>query len=274
MEKDSLNLLILTSSHRKNGNTASTVSLLKEDLRRLSQSQGENTSHTPQVHSEIVFLAHENIRTCRGCRICFDKGEEHCPLRDELLPLKKKIDAADLLILASPVYVEDINGVMKNWIDRMSFICHRPEYSGKGAYVLSTSAIGSTSHTLRTMSTALRAWGFTVFGSATFVTGALMKKEEITQYHGNRISRIAEQILRDYNRKKHKKPSFFSFLIFKVQQLYYKKHEEEGSLDHSYWKNHGWTEKGVTYYTAHRANPLKVAAARLVGSFVSRFVLK
>lgn len=271
MGKAPLNILIVTSSHRKNGNTASTVSLLEEDLRRLSQSQGENT---PRIHSETVFLAHEDIRTCRGCRICFDKGEEHCPLRDGLLLLKEKIDAADLLILASPVYVEDINGVMKNWIDRMSFICHRPEYAGKGAYVLSTSAIGSTSHTLRTMSTALRAWGFTVFGSATFVTGALMKKEEIQQNYGSGIFRIAAKILKDYNRKKHNKPSFLSLLIFKVQQLYYKKHEEEESLNSTYWIENGWTERGVTYYKQHRANPLKVVAARLVGSFVFRFVLK
>ena len=271
MGKDPLNLLILTSSHRKKGNTASTVSLLEEDLHRLSQSWGENT---PEPHSEIVFLAHEDIRTCRGCRICFDKGEEHCPLRDGLLPLKKKIDTSDLLILASPVYVEDINGIMKNWIDRMSFICHRPEYAGKGAYVISTSAIGSTSHTLRTMSTALRAWGFTVFGSTSFVTGALMKREEIGQHYGPVISRIAEKILRDFQRGKQKNPSFLSLLIFKVQQNYYKKHEAEGSLDYTYWKDHGWTDKGATYYAQHRANPLKVAAARLLGRFVSKFVLK
>jgi multimeric flavodoxin WrbA len=33
---------------------------------------------------------------------------------------------AEAYVFASPVYVEDINGVMKNWIDRMAFNSHRP----------------------------------------------------------------------------------------------------------------------------------------------------
>jgi hypothetical protein len=56
-------------------------------------------------------LAEMDIRTCRGCRICFDKGEESCPLKDDLLAIRRRIEAAELLVLGSPVYVEDGNGV-------------------------------------------------------------------------------------------------------------------------------------------------------------------
>lgn len=60
-------------------------------------------------------MAYSDIQFCRGCRIYFDKGEELCPIKNGLLNIRDKINSADGIILASPVYVEDINGIMKNW---------------------------------------------------------------------------------------------------------------------------------------------------------------
>lgn len=66
----------------------------------------------------------ENVRTKQT--VAYALGEDHCPLRDDVSEIKKKIDDADIIILASPVYVEDVSGLLKNWIDRMAFVCHRP----------------------------------------------------------------------------------------------------------------------------------------------------
>jgi len=149
-----MKILSFISSYRKNGNTANIVQLLEDTI--------ESISKQMNIHAdfETVFLGHQNILTCKGCRICFDKGERNYPLNDDLLLIKERIDSADFVILASPVYVEDVNGIMKNWIDRMAFVCHRPEFFGKSAYILSTSGVGSTKHSLMTMNTALRTWGF------------------------------------------------------------------------------------------------------------------
>lgn len=43
---------------------------------------------------------------CLVCRRCFDVGEGFCPLKDELLSIREKLNKADGVILASPVYVE------------------------------------------------------------------------------------------------------------------------------------------------------------------------
>jgi multimeric flavodoxin WrbA len=147
-----MKVMTLISSYRKNGNTERLCSLIEEELQSIAEFQHET------LEIERVRLGHTELKTCLGCRVCFDKGEELCPLKDELLLIRKKLDEADGIILASPVYVEDVNGIMKNWIDRMAFNCHRPAFAGKTAVIVSTSGNASTKHALRTMRNALTRW--------------------------------------------------------------------------------------------------------------------
>ncbi|MBD3244242.1 MAG: hypothetical protein GF331_26860, partial [Chitinivibrionales bacterium] len=207
-----MNIVLLTSSFRRDGNTARLAGLLRDTVASLAADRDMSVSF------ETVHLAHEHIGMCRGCRVCFDRGEEHCPLRDAVLPIRDKLDAADGVVLASPVYVEDVNGVMKNWIDRMAFVCHRPAHFGKWAYVLSTTGVSATRHTLVTMSTALRTWGFSVVGQRAFVCGGSMSADEMNRRYGRDMERIAERVLRGARSGRQRAPSFYSLVVFRVQQ--------------------------------------------------------
>jgi multimeric flavodoxin WrbA len=263
-----LKIITLISSYRKNGNTARVVQILEEQLRTLA------AQNNIQVDFETVFLSHANLQICRGCRVCFDQGEDKCPFQDDLLSIKAKLADSGFLILATPVYVEDVNGIMKLWIDRMAFHSHRPEFGGKTAYILSTSGSGSTSHTLTTMKNALRTWGFSIAGQATFTTGALMKKEEIAALYQEKINRIAAKILHAIHSNMGMKPTFISLLFFRVEQLYYQRHQAEESFDLSYWRGKGWLESTSHYYFKTKANPLKIGMVHLMGSIIAKFVLK
>ena len=117
-----MKILALVGSYRKRGNTARIVAMIAEELQKLATTADEI------LEVETVYLAHQDIGLCRGCRVCFDQGEELCPLRDDLLAIKTRMEEADGFIIASPVYVHDVNGVVKNWIDRLAFVCHRPEF--------------------------------------------------------------------------------------------------------------------------------------------------
>ncbi|MDD5067022.1 MAG: flavodoxin family protein, partial [bacterium] len=158
-----MKIIILNSSYRKKGNTGRIVGLLEEILQ-----QAAARSHEP-LETEIIHLAHQKVLSCQGCRICFDRGEEFCPLKDDLQAIKKKIKEADAMVLASPVYVNDVNGVMKNWIDRLAHVCHRPEFYGKSAYLLATTGQSPCIHTLNTMNLAIRTWGITTLGRSGFI---------------------------------------------------------------------------------------------------------
>lgn len=260
-----MKILALNGSYRTNGNTARVLNLIEEQLRLKADRVGET------LDFEKMDLGKLNIQMCRGCRICFDRGEEQCPLKDDLLMVKAKIKQADGVIVASPVYVNDVNGITKNWIDRMAHVCHRPEFAGKCVYLLATVADGPTSHALTTLNLALRTWGFYLVGQTGFKTGALMKRQEIQSCYENRIKEISQNLFHSISKKQFTQPSFLSLMTFRIQQRAWQRHADD-SLDYQYWKNQGWVDERCHFYISHHSNRIKVGLARLVGSWMAPFV--
>lgn len=215
-----------------------------------------------------------NIQPCRGCRACFDRGEDYCPLKDDLASIRDKVRDADGIILASPVYVEDINGIMKNWIDRQAFVSHRPEYFGKAAYLITTSGGGSSKHALSTMGRALHAWGFHVAGMSRFRMGALIKNQELGDRFKNDMQQIAERLFKAIKYQNLLKPSLYSFMAFKIQQSYWLKRKEfQNTIDYKYWNEHGWLDSHRKFYIDHRAGHIKVFFGRLLGRIAAVFFI-
>ena len=260
-----MKIVVFLGSHRKNGNTARVAGLIEEELRRLA-----TRNHEP-LEIASVYLAHRDIRLCRGCRVCFDKGEEKCPLDDDLLMIRAKMAEADGIVVASPVYVDDVSGTVKNWIDRLAFVCHRPEFAGKCAYLVATVGDSPTGHALRTLSTALRTWGFTIAGQAGFKAGALMKPDELEARYRGKAERIAGRLFHAVRSQGFTRPSFLSLMTFKIQQRYWQRNPQD-SLDYDYWRRHGWTDPRQEFYIRHGASRVKVATARLAGAVIGRLV--
>ena len=65
------------------------------------------------VEYEIVRLNDYTLKHCRGCMLCFDKGEERCPLKDDRDLLMQKMMDADGVVFATPNYTFGMSGVMK-----------------------------------------------------------------------------------------------------------------------------------------------------------------
>ena len=83
------------------------------------------------VEYEIVALSDYRLGICRGCKQCFEKGEEFCPLKDDRDALFEKIMASDGVVFASPNYSFQVSGIMKIFLDRIGFVFHRPRFFGK-----------------------------------------------------------------------------------------------------------------------------------------------
>ena len=83
------------------------------------------------VESEIVTLSDYRIETCRGCKLCINKGEELCPLKDDRDVLIEKMMASDGVVFASPNYSFQVSGIMKTFLDRLGFLFHRPRLHGR-----------------------------------------------------------------------------------------------------------------------------------------------
>jgi multimeric flavodoxin WrbA len=260
-----MKILLLLGSYRRNGNTEQVLGLIKEHLQQEAEKQ-----NIP-LEMESVALGQQNLQFCRGCRICYNRGEEHCPVRDDLLAIKAKMQAADGLILASPVYVDDVSGITKNFIDRLCHVCHRPEFAGKVAYVLATTGSSRTGKTLETMQMALRTWGFQVIGQTGLKMGALMKREETRERFEAQASQIARCVFQAVRQGRGSQPDFFSLMMFKIQQMAWRK-ANPGTLDYQYWEQQGWMDPKRTFYIPHHSHVLKVGLARFVGTVIGKFM--
>ncbi|MCX7843638.1 MAG: flavodoxin family protein [Clostridia bacterium] len=261
-------MLVLIGSFRKDGNTSRIADLIKEQI--VSSAHKEKIT----VDIEKIQLGHTDIRICRGCRICFDRGEEKCSLKDELLSIRDKMLEADGIIAASPVYVENVSGIMKNWIDRMAFNCHRPAFAGKIAYIFATSGIGSSNNAINAIKTAFSTWGIKVAGENKFRTGELMSYDEMKTRYQKAIRKAAERFLRAIKEDSGKKPSFYSLLVFKIQQSYWQnadKHQD--TIDYKYWQENGWLQRSCKYYIPHRASRMKTITARFIGIIIASFII-
>ncbi len=260
-----MKLLMINSSARVGGNTARVMDLYEEAFSELARELGV------EIETEQVSLSRLSLKTCLGCRACFDLGEEKCPLHDELLSLRDRLLAADGYVIASPVYVEDVNGVMKNWIDRMAFTSHRPALFGKAALLYTTSGIGSSNHALRTMQTAFGTWAMKTIGGGKYRLGAITEPEEIRRRYAKQISRSARRLVGSI-RKKPFRPSLYSLIAFTVQQTYWRRDKAYfNTYDYAFWNNTGWLDSGRRYYDPAMARSLRAIVARLFGKFVALF---
>lgn len=91
----------------------------------------KNLNSYTEIDFEYVFLKDYQLEFCRGCKLCFDKGEEICPIRDDRDVLIDKINHSDGVIFATPNYSFHVSASMKNLLDRLAFVFHRPRFFGK-----------------------------------------------------------------------------------------------------------------------------------------------
>jgi multimeric flavodoxin WrbA len=260
-----MKLLLINSSARLDGNTQRIIELFERGL--LASARKKSLDLT----TERVMLARLSLKNCLGCRLCFDRGEQFCPHRDDLLALYEKLRAADGYVFASPVYVEDVNGIMKTMIDRLAFLCHRPSLYGKSAFVLTTSGIGSSRHAISSMSRAFGTWGIKMVGSAQFRMGALTAREDVESRYGETIVRSAKTFL-DQLTQQPFRPSAYSLIAFAVQQrMWSRAGVDHDSVDYRYWQDSGWLDRGCRYYNPALGRTFRALFFRKIGQIISLF---
>lgn len=112
--------------------TAAFSDILANAFIKKAEAEGETVSY------ERITGADVRIDYCRSCRSCFLHGS--CPLDqvDDMAALKKKILEADILFFGSPVYLWQMSGLAKSFIDRISYWSHRFELLGKPCVVFSS----------------------------------------------------------------------------------------------------------------------------------------
>ena len=119
-------VLVLSSSPRRGGNS----DLLCDEFVKGAQEAGHR--------AEKVLLKDVKINYCTGCGVCLN-GERPCPQKDDMAGVLEKMVAADVIVMATPVYFYTMCAQMKALIDRT---CSRyTEVVNKEFYFIATAAV-------------------------------------------------------------------------------------------------------------------------------------
>ena len=94
------------------------------------------------VETEIVEIGKQDIRGCVDCRYCATHGR--CVFDDIVNETSAKLDAADGLVIASPVYYGSPNGTLLSFLDRLFFSSSSKMAMKVGASVVSCRRGGNT----------------------------------------------------------------------------------------------------------------------------------
>jgi multimeric flavodoxin WrbA len=129
-------VLVLSASPRKGGNS----DMLCDQFMSGAQKVGHQ--------AEKIFLRDKRIDYCIGCVVCQSNGGK-CVQKDDMAEVLDKMIAADVIVMATPVYFYTMNAQMKTLIDRT---CARyTEIRNKDFYFIVAAADSSKRAMVRTL---------------------------------------------------------------------------------------------------------------------------
>ncbi len=232
-------------SARKKGFThAATLQLLER-----VQSFGD-------VRCDIVFLADCNLGLCRGCKTCFVRGEEHCPLHDDRDALIAKMMESDGVVLASPNYSFQVSAIMKAFLDRLGFVFHRPCFQGKAFTPIVVQGIRGGERVVKYLERVGAGLGFDVVkGSCLTALEPMVESERrrMDEALARQGRRFHDQLVRPPGAA----PTLFHLCVFRMARTSMERMLGDDNRDYQYYRDHGWFESD--YYLPTKLGPFKKA---------------
>lgn len=94
------------------------------------------------IETEIIQVGHKDIRGCIACRKCKTSGK--CIFDDLVNEVAGKFEAADGIIIGSPVYYASPNGTLVSFVDRLFYSVPFDKTMKVGAAVVSARRGGNS----------------------------------------------------------------------------------------------------------------------------------
>lgn len=214
------------------------------------QSHSGSTCHVARLLANKLrgdvkefFLPKDFGEFCIGCTACFAQDETKCPHYEKLSPITRAMDAADVIILASPTYVYHVTGAMKAFLDHYGWrwMVHRPEARmfSKQAVCISTAAGAGMKSANRDMADSMFFWGV----GKIYQYGTAVRETSWKRVSGKKkrciergIDRLAWRIEK---KQGHVRPGPKTRAFFSVMRLVHRHGWNRADAD--YWRDKGWT---------------------------------
>ena len=123
-------VILLNGSAHVNGCTATAL----EEMIKVFDAEG--------IETELIQVGSRDIRGCIGCNKCGELGK--CVFDDLVNEVAAGFEAADGLVIGSPVYYSSPNGTILSFLDRLFYSTKFPKHMKVGASVVSCRRGGNT----------------------------------------------------------------------------------------------------------------------------------
>jgi multimeric flavodoxin WrbA len=229
----------------------------------------DNLKSLGDVEYEIVVLNDHHLGICRGCKTCFAKGEEFCPLSDDRDALIEKMMASDGVIFASPNYSFNVSATMKMFLDRLGFVFHRPRFFGKTFTSIVSQGIYGGDKIVEYLDFVGAGLGFnTVKGCCVTAFDPVTEKEkqEIDRVLAEHSRRFYESLMRPA----YPTPTLLRLWGFRMGRTIVRLTLDDRNRDYTYYRDKGWFQSD--YYYPTRLGVLKNTAGSLFDVMAMRSV--
>ena len=226
-------LVVLGTSHK--GNTKSIVDLFLDEFKN--------------DEIEEIVLPNDLSEFCYGCANCILKGEDKCPHYKKINPIVKKLEAADLIILATPVFVGSCSSGMKAFLDHLAYmwLVHRPNESmfNKVGLVITTAGGSGVKATTKLLKTNLFYLGVPKIYNYG-VTTMKMKGNYIDYKNKDKIKKqVKRKTIKIKKSLKKRKVGIKTKLFYNLFKMTQKNGWNKTDVD--YWKEKGWLDGKKPY---------------------------
>lgn len=215
-----LKILAICGSPHK-GNTYELLSMLEKS--------------NPEIDFKILMLAELNLEDCVGCYSCINNGEVSCPLQDDRDLIIEEMKNADGTIFASPTYARTISALMKKFVERTSFMAHRPIYFGKYAMTLATCAGFGADLTCKYMTENFTQYGFNFVSSVELMVAR--KTENETNHNRTQATKAYQKLIRAIRSKKHVEPCLNQLVYFNIFKSISEWNKLKGWADYEFYQD-------------------------------------
>ena len=228
-------LTIMGTAHK--GNTRAIVDLFLKEF--------ENEKN----EFEEIILPKDFQNFCMGCANCILKGEEKCPHYSDVNPIVEKIERADLIILATPVFVGSCTSGLKALLDHLAYmwLVHRPKESmfNKVGLIITSAGGSGVKQTVKLLESNFFYLGVPKvfnYGVTTMKMGGNYSDYKNKEKIKNQVNKKADQIKKALEKRKVGFKTKFFFNIFGMTQK-----NGWNKTDSEYWKKQGWLDGKKPY---------------------------
>ena len=201
------------------------------------------------VETEIVRLSDYPLQVCKGCQVCFSKGEEHCPLKDQRDVLIEKMLAADGVVFATPNYSFQVSALLKIFLDRLGFAFHRPRFFGKTFSSIVAQGIYGGDKIVRYVDFVGNALGFNIVkGSCIMTLDPMTEKQQ--RKSDKALAAQARRFHAQLQKPPYPAPNLFGLMMFRMGRTKVRLELDETFCDYRYYQEQGWFTSDF-YYPTH-----------------------